>query len=179
MQAADIDCGYGGEGALVSRVASGSVAAPEPANNRHRVGFQLPKLLVIDDSRGVTDILEEVARGAGYDVVSVNDFHDIRIVYREMKPDLIFLDLDLGVDADMDTSEKGYDALAVFQFLAGLNCRSKIVLISSMDKAKRTLTKEIGREMKLAVVGSVSKPFSLETIEQILEKLKGGQTVEV
>lgn len=94
-------------------------------------------------------------------------------------PDLIFLDLDLGVDADMDMSEKGYDALAVFQFLSEMNCKAKILLVSSMDKTKRQLTKEIGREMKLAVVGSLSKPFSIDTIDQILQKLKGGENAQV
>lgn len=143
------------------------------------MGAQLPKLLVIDDSRGVTDILEEVGRGAGYEVTSVNDYHDIRAIYRAFMPDLIFLDLDLGVDADMDMSEKGYDALAVFQFLSEMNCKAKIVLVSSMDKTKRQLTKEIGREMKLAVVGSLSKPFSIDTIDQILQKLKGGENAQV
>lgn len=151
----------------------------KPIESNRGVDNQLPKLLVIDDSRGVTDILEEVARAVGYDVTSVNDNQNIRKAYRELMPDLIFLDLDLGVDADMDMSEKGYDALEVFQFLAESNCKAKIVLISSMDKAKRKLTRDIGREMKLVVVGSVSKPFSIDTIEQILQKLKGGQATQV
>lgn len=143
------------------------------------MGDPLPKLLVIDDSRGITDILEEVARGAGYDVTSVNDYQEIRTIYRAFAPDLIFLDLDLGIDADMDLSEKGYDALAILQFLSELSSKAKIVLISSMDKTKRKLTKEIGRELKLAVVGSIAKPFSIDTIELILQKLKSEQSVEV
>lgn len=87
-------------------------------------------------------------------------------------PDLIFLNLDLGLDSDMDMSEKGYDGLAVFNFLVEVESRSMIVLISGMDSEKIRLTKNIGEEMNFNVVGSFSKPFSIERIDQLLLKLK-------
>ncbi|NQV70892.1 MAG: response regulator [Pseudohongiella sp.] len=138
----------------------------------------MPKLLVIDDNKGVTEILEEVARDVGYEVLSVNDYKEIRSSYVEFQPDLIFLDLDLGVDADMDMSEKGYDGLTVFQFFEKVKCPSKIVLVSGMGKQKRMLTKNIGHEMELDVIGSIGKPFSIDLIEQVLVKLKGGETAK-
>ena len=72
----------------------------------------------------------------------------------------------------MDMSEKGYDGLAVFNFLSDSGSRSMIVLISGMDKEKIKTTKDIGKEMKLNVVGSFSKPFSIDRIDQLLLKLK-------
>lgn len=128
--------------------------------------------MIIDDNKEITDIIEEVARVAGYDVVAVNEFKNLKDAYREFRPDLIFLDLDLGLDGDMDMSEKGYDGLAVFNLLADLESRSMIVLISGMDKEKIKTTKNIGKEMKLNVVGSFSKPFSIDRIDQLLLKLK-------
>ena len=136
------------------------------------VSHRFHKLLIIDDSKEITDIIEEVARVAGYDVVAVNDFKQVKSVYREFLPDLIFLDLDLGLDSDMDMSEKGYDGLAVFNFLADIESRSMIVLISGMDKEKIKTTRNIGKEMKLNVVGSFTKPFSIDRIDQLLLKLK-------
>ncbi|MBL4573444.1 MAG: response regulator, partial [Gammaproteobacteria bacterium] len=64
-------------------------------------------MLVVDDSKEFTELIEELARIAGYDVVSVNDFKELKDAYRKFEPDLIFLDLDLGLDKDIDMSEKG------------------------------------------------------------------------
>jgi len=136
------------------------------------VSHQFRKLLIVDDNKDITDIIEEVARVAGYEVVCVNDFRDVKDVYRKFLPDLIFLDLDLGLDEEMDMSEKGYDGLAIFNFLSSIDSRSMIVLISGMDKEKIKLTKNIGKEMNLNVVGSFSKPFSIDRIDQLLLRLK-------
>jgi CheY-like chemotaxis protein len=136
------------------------------------VRHQFRKLLIVDDNKDITDLIEEVARVAGYDVASVNDFRELKEAYRNFLPDLIFLDLDLGLDSDMDMSEKGYDGLAVFNFLVEVESRSMIVLISGMDSEKIRLTKNIGKEMNLNVVGSFTKPFSIDRIDQLLLKLK-------
>ena len=106
----------------------------------------------------------------------MNDYREIRSTYRDFDPELIFLDLDLGLDDDMDLSEKGYDGLTVFKFLEEQNCIARIVLVSGMDKEKRQVTKNLGREMKLNVIGSVPKPFSIEKIEKLLMQLKRDQT---
>lgn len=136
------------------------------------VSHQFRKLLIVGDNKDTTDLIEEVARVAGYDVAVVNDFRELKETCRNFLPDLIFLDLDLGLDSDMDMSEKGYDGLAVFNFLVEVESRSMIVLISGMDSEKIRLTKNIGKEMNLNVVGSFSKPFSIERIDQLLLKLK-------
>lgn len=136
------------------------------------VSHEFRKLLIIDDSKDITDIIEEVARIAGYEVMVVNEFKEVKDAYRKFEPDLIFLDLDLGLDEDMDMSEKGYDGLAVFNFLSSIESRSMIVLISGMGKDKINLTKNIGKEMGLNVVGGIAKPFSIDRIDQLLLKLK-------
>lgn len=47
-----------------------------------------------------------------------------------------------------------------------------IVLVSGMGKGKIKLTRDIAKEMNLNVVGSFSKPFSIDRIDQLLLKLK-------
>ena len=136
------------------------------------VDARLPRLLVIDDNPGITDIIETIASETGFDVNCVNDYKLIRATYRDFSPQLIFLDLDLGLDSDMDLSEKGYDGLTVFKFLEEQGCKARIVLVSGMDKEKRQLTKNLGREMKLNVIGSIPKPFAIEKIEKLLMQLK-------
>ena len=134
-----------------------------------------PRLLVIDDNPGITDLIETVATEAGFEVHCVNDYKQIRNAYREFNPVLIFLDLDLGLDSDMDMSEKGYDGLTGFKFLEEQGCKARIVLVSGMDKEKRQITKTLGREMNLNVIGSVPKPFAIEKIEKLLLQLRGDQ----
>ena len=136
------------------------------------VSHQFRKLLIVDDNKDITDIIEEVARVAGYEVVSINDFREVKDTYLKFEPDLIFLDLDLGLDREMDMSEKGYDGLAVFNFLSSIESRSMIVLISGMGKEKIKVTKNIGKEMNLNVVGAFSKPFSIDRIDKLLLQLK-------
>ncbi|MSR10289.1 MAG: response regulator [Gammaproteobacteria bacterium] len=140
------------------------------------IDTSLPRLLVIDDNPDITDIIETIASETGFAVRCVNDYREIRSTYRDFDPELIFLDLDLGLDDDMDLSEKGYDGLTVFKFLEEQNCIARIVLVSGMDKEKRQVTKNLGREMKLNVIGSVPKPFSIEKIEKLLMQLKRDQT---
>jgi len=131
------------------------------------------RVLAIDDVADITDILAEVSQDAGYEVRCVNDASLIKRTYREFKPHVIFLDLDLGFDGDFDLSEPGFDGLAILQFLSEVNCRAFILLVSGMDQAKRQMTRDLGREMKLNVVSSIPKPFSIEKIEQVLVRIKG------
>lgn len=136
-----------------------------------------PRLLVIDDNPGITEIIDTIASETVFTVRCVNDYREIRNAYREFNPDLIFLDLDLGLDEDMDLSEKGYDGLTVFKFLQENRCLARIVLVSGMDKEKRQTTKKLGREMKLNVIGSIPKPFAIEKIEALLMQLKREFTI--
>lgn len=136
------------------------------------IDTRLPRLLIIDDNPGITDIIETIASETGFEVRSVNDYREIRNTYRDFNPQLIFLDLDLGLDGDMDLSEKGYDGLTVFKFFEEQNCKARIVLVSGMDKEKRQVTKTLGREMELNVIGSIPKPFAIEKIEKLLMQLK-------
>lgn len=133
---------------------------------------KVPRLLVIDDDPGITDIIETIASECGFTVRCVNDYRDIRNAYREFNPELIFLDLDLGLDDDMDLSERGYDGLTVFTFLQEKNCQARIVLVSGMDQEKRQTTKRLGREMMLNVIGSIPKPFAIEKIEALLMQIR-------
>ena len=142
-----------------------------PVSEQH-LGTKMPRLLVIDDNPGITEIIETIASEPGFAVRCVNDYREIRNAYREFNPQLIFLDLDLGLDEDMDLSERGHDGLSVFKFLQEKNCQSRIVLVSGMDKEKRQTTKKLWREMKLNVIGSIPKPFAIEKIEALLMQLK-------
>ena len=46
------------------------------------VSHQFRKLLIVDDNKDITDLIEEVARVARYDVAAVNDFRELNETYR-------------------------------------------------------------------------------------------------
>ncbi|MEQ8953019.1 MAG: hypothetical protein RL120_02725 [Gammaproteobacteria bacterium] len=130
------------------------------------------RLLVIDDNKGITDIINEVGTEAGYSVTCINDYETLPGAYRQVEPNYIFLDLDLGIDKEIELGERGFDGLAVLQFLSEQGCNAKIIIISGSDKDKREITAKIGRELNLDVRGSMGKPFKVDVIEQVLLKLK-------
>ncbi len=74
--------------------------------NSDSIGHQFWKPLIVDDSKDITDIIEELARVVDYDLLSVNDFKEVKDACREFEPGILFLALDLGLDDGMDNSEK-------------------------------------------------------------------------
>ena len=69
------------------------------------ISHQFWKPLIVDDSKGMTSFIEELARLVGYDLLSVNDFKEVNDACWEFEPGL-FLAFDLGLDDGMDNSEK-------------------------------------------------------------------------
>lgn len=117
-----------------------------------------PKLLVIDDDAGVTDLIESISRDLKFAVNCVYDYESIGSTYRSFQPDIIFLDLKLP----------GYDGVEVLHYLAEVGCKSKIVLISGVDKTTLNSAGEVGRLNHLNIVGTLNKPFLVEDVERAL-----------
>ncbi len=128
------------------------------------------KLMVIDDSTEITDIIAEVGKYVGFDVTCANDYDSVRPLFRKVDPHLIFLDLDLGFDEDMEIGERGFDGLDILQFVSTQECKAPILIISGSADDICASTIKIGRELGLKIVGSLRKPFSLSDLEQILMK---------
>lgn len=131
-----------------------------------------PRILAIDDQKELTDIIEEIGKEEGLVITSVNDYEEIRKIVRQTSPHLIFLDLDLGMDRELELADRGYDGLDIIQFLAEQNCRALIILMSGLDKDKLELTANHGRELGLKITGVLPKPFSIEQMSQIFTRFK-------
>lgn len=132
-----------------------------------------PKLMVIDDDTGISEIIETLGQETGYEVTVVNDYELIRRQYRKVQPDYITLDLDLGVDEELEIAERGFDGLEFLQFLAAQNCKAKIIIVSGSSKETRQVTARIGKELNLDIIGSIGKPFKVSDFEKLLQKLRG------
>jgi len=53
----------------------------------------MTKILVVDDDKGATDLIEVILHSSGYESVTVNDSSKAMDVAAQVKPDLILLDL--------------------------------------------------------------------------------------
>jgi CheY-like chemotaxis protein len=149
-------------------------AGPEEcsAETNMNSDVELPKLMVIDDDAGISEIIETLGRETGYDVTVVNDYELIRQQYRKVQPDYITLDLDLGVDEELEIAERGFDGLEFLQFLASQDCQAKIIIVSGSSKETRQVTAKIGKELNLDIIGSIGKPFKVSEFEKLLQKLR-------
>ena len=118
-----------------------------------------PKLLVIDDDEGITDLIRAVTEEMDFSVICVNDFESIGSTFKSFNPDIIFLDLRLP----------GYDGVEVLHFLADIGCTAKIFLISGIDKSTLLAAGEVGKQYNLEIAGTLNKPFLIEDIKNVLE----------
>ena len=112
------------------------------------------KLLVIDDDKIITDMIERVLVDSDVSVWSVNDSKEIEQSYKEFGPDVIFLDLGLP----------GFEGTEVLSYLASLDCDSRISLISGLDRPSLETCQAVGVDFDLNIIGALTKPFTRDDI---------------
>jgi len=130
------------------------------------------RLLSIDDSKEITDILEEIGNNAGYYVRSVNQYDLIIQEIEAHDPSVIFLDLHLGPADNIGSEEIPREGLEILKSLSINKSKAKIILISGLSRRTRELNQYLGRDLNLHVVGSFPKPFDASKVEEVLLKFK-------
>ena len=130
------------------------------------------RLLLVDDNKEITDILEEVGIDVGYQVSSVNKFDLIIPQIKQFNPTVIFLDLNLGPSEDLETEEVPREGLEILKYLSAAKSRAKIIIVSGLSRRARELNQLRGRDLNLHMVGSIPKPFDIKKVEAVLLKLK-------
>jgi len=113
-------------------------------------------ILVVDDD---VDLLENTAfmiNSMGHDVFTAKDGEDGVTKYRDVNPDLTFMDIRMP---KMD----GYDA---FFKIKQYDQDAKVILITAynQDEKKYLKAKSVG------LVDAISKPYSFEIIEGLIDK---------
>lgn len=113
-------------------------------------------ILIVDDD---VDLLENTAfmiNSMGHDVFTAKDGNDGVEKYRDVKPDLTFMDIRMP---KMD----GYDA---FFKIKQYDQEAKVVLITAYNQDEKKYLKAKSN----GLVDAVSKPYSYEIIEGLIEK---------
>lgn len=113
-------------------------------------------ILIVDDD---VDLLENTAfmiKGMGHDVFTAKDGDDGVSKYKDVKPNLIFMDIRMP---KMD----GYDA---FFKIKQFDPDAKVVLITAYNQDEKKYLKA----KSMSLIGTISKPYSFETLEDLIQK---------
>lgn len=113
-------------------------------------------ILIVDDD---ADLLENTAfmiKSMGYDVFTAKDGDDGVTKYKDVKPNLTFMDVRMP---KMD----GYDA---FFKIKQHDQDAKVILITAYNQDE----KKYLQAKSMALIGSISKPYSFEILEELINK---------
>lgn len=113
-------------------------------------------IMVVDDD---VDLLENTAfmiRGMGHDVFTAVDGEEAVTKYKDVKPNLTFMDIRMP---KMD----GYDA---FFKIKQYDQNAKVVLITAYNQDEKKHLKA----KSLSLIDTINKPYSFELLEQLISE---------
>lgn len=116
------------------------------------------KLLVVDDDMMIRQYLSDAAQQLGYQVLTASDTESFRRTFKEEQPDIVLLDLMMP----------GTDGVEQLKFLAAMQCKVPVVLMSGLDGRAIHAAHRLGSAHGLRIVGGLEKPFDLNSLEQML-----------
>lgn len=113
----------------------------------------MAKILVVDDDKGATDLIEVILLSSGYEAIIVNDSSKAMAMATEIKPDLILLDL-------MMPEPTGFQLCRMMR--ADPNFRvTPIIIITALDNTDSRVV-AIGAGAN----GFLRKPFHVRDLTQ-------------
>ncbi len=118
------------------------------------------KVLVIDDDKVVGDIVSAAANALGLQCVVTKDAATCLSLVPSAST-LILLDLMMPE----------MDGIEVLRLLGEQQCKSRIVLMSGMDKRVIEIAEKLAQTLGLSVVGHLLKPFPLSTSKLSLKPM--------
>jgi len=113
-------------------------------------------ILIVDDD---VDLLENTAfmiKGMGHDIFTARDGDEGVTKYKDVKPNLTFMDVRMP---KMD----GYDA---FFKIKQYDPNAKIILITAYNQDEKKYLKA----KSMSLVDAISKPYSFDTLEELIHK---------
>jgi CheY-like chemotaxis protein len=119
------------------------------------------KILVVDDETRISNILKRIIEKMGCEARCIEEGSQVVSTLMAYEADVIFLDLVMP----------GIDGVEVILGLAQTECKSKIVLMSGLDKRTLSAVREEAKKHELEVVDAITKPFAIGQVEGILQHL--------
>ena len=123
------------------------------------IGTTLKKILVVDDDRAITTLLQGLLTSNGYEVIVAYDGLDGMVQVKKVIPDLIILDI-------MMPEINGYDVCRDLKFDAKYK-HITIILLTSRD---RELDPRIGQLMGIDYMHKpIDSKLLLEKVQKVIK----------
>ncbi|WP_420402356.1 response regulator [Nisaea sp.] len=116
------------------------------------------RLLIVDDEPDFAEIVSEIAESLGFRTLSVTSGKHCLEMAPVFEPDIILLDL---VMPDMDGME-------VVMAMGRRGLKTQVILTTGYDETMIQVAEVLGDGNGLSMLGSVTKPARVETIEALL-----------
>ncbi len=120
---------------------------------------QQPRLLIIDDDKDLSALMQSVAEDMGFDAIVCTDSSLLKNTYRS---DLNTIILDIMMP--------GIDGIEVLRFLASQQCQAGIIIVSAGDTKLVRAAEKLTRDREPNLDGSLNKPFVPENLTAMLTK---------
>lgn len=116
-------------------------------------------LIITDDDTTVIKLITDIAEPLGYKVNSASNGKQLLNAITDTYPSVIILDL---VMPDMDGIE-------TLKELSTQKCTAAIIFMTGFQKGYLDTANLIGKARGLNIIGSLSKPFSLDDLSEMLK----------
>ena len=114
-----------------------------------------PKVLILDDDPHITDLLSDILKEEGYEVMASNSPKDVLFLSRQFLPDVLLLDI-------MMPELDGFDVCEFFKRDIHLKFTRILVLTARDDRDSRVRCYTAGADVFLP------KPFEVDELRQIV-----------
>jgi EAL domain-containing protein (putative c-di-GMP-specific phosphodiesterase class I) len=108
-----------------------------------------PVLLAFDDDQEIVETICAIGVRAGFRTASSTGSDRLRELVETSNPDVVVLDLQMP----------GVDGVSALRYLADVDCRAKIFLVTGMDERTIASAEQYGLRRGLSVFGTLQKPF--------------------
>ena len=126
--------------------------------------FDKQRLLVVDDSTEITNLIGEIAETAGFDVHTLNDSSFFFKEFDDLRPDLVCIDIHMP----------DVDGIEILRWLSGRGTSVGVIILSGGDPLFSKVAERIGEAAKLCVQ-TVEKPFRIEDLRAVLGTMAAHQ----
>lgn len=117
----------------------------------------MARILIVDDSSFMRGSLKFIAEQAGHEVVGMaNDGAEGLKLYKELKPDLVTLDILM----------KGVDGISGLKAIKGEDPKAKVIMITAIGQEEKQ-----DEARKLGASGYIRKPFKQDEIASEIKRV--------
>lgn len=117
-------------------------------------------LLVIDDEQDICELVTDVADMLGFSSEQCSELNALSDLKLSPMPDVLALDL----------SMPNVDGIEIINHLGTLTHKPQLILMTGFERSVLDGAHKLADRLDVPVLGQLSKPFSIQTLKELLEQ---------